>query len=234
MKRKKLERDPDNELALQEARELRAEQMRAARLRAKKRVIDSYDPMKHPQQVLQMVMNGALEREIISALGITKPIFDIWRTLHSEFANALNLGIDAGLADQRVARSIYEMANGYDIPAVKILQHEGQVIKVPYREHVPKNINAAKFWLANRDASNWGREPNSDKAQVPAGVINVNMIQGMSAEQLRQSIALLKSALAPVSQTQLRRLDVQEAEVVQKPKPKALPKPTNKPPKKVQ
>ena len=172
------------------------------------RMLNSYDPAVHPKQVLEMAMNGATEREIRITIGVTQPIFDMWRARHSAFAAALAVGPDAKLADDRVQRSLFEMANGYEQPATKIFMHEGVPVAVDYVEHVQKNVAAAKAWLANRDPLNWARNPEHAQPQSAPSVLNVKMIQGMDVEQLKAVVQLLRQALAPITaQSGLKRLD---------------------------
>lgn len=174
----------------------------------RQKLINSYDPEEHPKRVMEMVTNGATEREIIAALGISQPVLDIWRARHSTFAAALLIGKETSMADARVQRSLFEMANGYDQPATKIFLHEGEPVIVPYVEHVPKNVAAAKAWLANRDPLNWGRNPEHAQPQSAPSVLNVKMIQGMDVEQLRAVVHLLRQTLAPITaQSGLKRLD---------------------------
>lgn len=174
----------------------------------KMKMFHSYDAAVHPKQVLEMAMNGATEREIRTALGISQPVFDMWRARHAAFAAALAIGPNSKLADDRVQRSLFEMANGYDQPATKIFMDEGVPVAVDYVERVPKNIAAAKLWLANRDPANWGRNPEQGAQQLTPSVLNVKMIQGMDVEQLRSVVQLLRGVLAPTAAAGgLKRLD---------------------------
>lgn len=176
------------------------------------RMFESYDPATHPQKVVEMAMNGATEREIRTALGISQPVFDMWRARHAAFSAALAIGPDAKLADARVQRSLFEMANGYEQPATKIMQIDGEIVAVDYVERVQKNPMAAKAWLANRDPHNWGRNPENATPLAPPSVLNLKMIQGMDMEQLRAVVGLLRQTLAPITaQSGLKRLDVVDA-----------------------
>jgi hypothetical protein len=59
-------------------------------------------------------------------------------------------------ADGRVERSLYMRAVGYSYDAEKIFcDKNGNVTKVPYREHVPPDVTAQIFWLKNRDRAHW-------------------------------------------------------------------------------
>ncbi|WPB86918.1 hypothetical protein [Sediminicoccus rosea] len=108
---------------------------------------------------------GATDVEIADALEVDTPTLYRWKATHPEFCNALKLGKEA--ADERVVRSLYAKATGYSYDAVKILQHEGAPVIVPYREHVPPSDTAAIFWLKNRRPQEW-----RDKVEVAGSAEN--------------------------------------------------------------
>ena len=72
-----------------------------------------------------------------------------------EFSEAIRVGKDA--ANQRVERSLYQRANGYNYEAVKIFMPAGskQPVVVHYTEHCPPDVTAAFIWLKNRDPERW-------------------------------------------------------------------------------
>lgn len=174
--------------------------------RAAMRLASTYDPEYHPKAAAEMVLNGATERDLVVAFQITSTVLRMWMTQYPEFAAACTITREASLADERVARSVYEMANGYTIPETKVFVYKGEVIKVPIRKYVPKDINAAKYWLMNRDPTRWGKTGDSAPSDGGSlGSININMIRGMTTEQIRQTMAVLKQVMAP--NTTLGRLD---------------------------
>jgi hypothetical protein len=70
------------------------------------------------------------------------------------FRNALKTG--KAEADKRVERALYERATRYSYDAVKIVRDKnGNIIKVPYQQHVPPEVTAQIFWLKNRDPARW-------------------------------------------------------------------------------
>lgn len=161
-----------------------------------------YDPELHPKLVMAMVANGALEKEIITALNITKRVFDIWYVTYPEFAAALVIGDDISLANARVERSLFEMANGYEMDAVKIFNDGGDILKVPYKEQVPKNFNAAKYWLSNRSPDKWAK--NDDGINKTTNTLNVNMVQSLGTEELQSLLKFLKGAVSTPSKGMVR------------------------------
>jgi hypothetical protein len=59
----------------------------------------------------------------------------------------------------RIGRDeLHERVRGYSYNSVKIMQNEGQVIVVPYVDHVPPNVGAIKMWLTNRRPNEWSEK----------------------------------------------------------------------------
>ena len=96
---------------------------------------------------------GGLEREIAEELEVSLSTLRRWRNNSKMFANALAVGKKA--ADDRVERSLYELALGYEYEATKVFCQDGVITKVTYTEHVPPNPTAIIFWLKNRKREVW-------------------------------------------------------------------------------
>ena len=171
-----------------------------------KRLFESYDPEKYPKIATAMILNGATEDDLAVRFGVTRAIIRQWMVTHTEFATACMITREASLADAAVVRSLYQMATGYTVRAEKQFMYRGKIIRAKYDKHIPKDVAAAKFWLANRDPANWGRGTDgSGSSEVSPTSININMIRGMSTEQIRQTMSLLQGILSP--NKTLSRLD---------------------------
>lgn len=96
---------------------------------------------------------GATTADLAEALGVAPSTICLWQANHQEFSESCRLG-KAG-PDDRVERSLYERAVGYTYDAVKVMQFQGEPLIVPYREHVPPDPAACKFWLVNRRKDRW-------------------------------------------------------------------------------
>jgi hypothetical protein len=96
---------------------------------------------------------GATDLELADFFEVDVRTIYRWKAEHDEFCQALKAGKD--VADERVERSLYAKAIGYQFDAVKIMQYEGVPMTVPYREHVPPDTTACIFWLKNRRAEQW-------------------------------------------------------------------------------
>jgi hypothetical protein len=84
-------------------------------------------------------------------------------------------------ADDRVERSLYQRAIGYEYDAVKIFNANGTPMIVPYRAVMPPDTTAMIFWLKNRRPVRWRDVHNHEHRGVDA-------FDAMSDDELRQYI----------------------------------------------
>lgn len=93
---------------------------------------------------------GATDQELADFFGVEVRTLYRWKVEHDDFCQAIKTAKE--VADNRVRRSLYQMAIGYEQEAVKIFMPAGAEAPVyaPYREIVPPNATAAIFWAKNR------------------------------------------------------------------------------------
>lgn len=107
------------------------------------------------RQAEKLCEMGHTDYEIANFFDVSLKCFDNWKTKHRDFVRALKIGKEHN--DDRVKRSLYTRAVGYNYEAVKIFMPAGREkpVVVPYIEHVPPDVTAGIFWLKNRDPQNW-------------------------------------------------------------------------------
>ena len=106
---------------------------------------------------------GAIEEEIADELNIGITTLERWKEKYPEFRGALNVGKQA--ADDRVERSLYQRANGYSHPAVKVfMTRDGKTVEHKYIEHYPPDPTSMIWWLKNRRPDRWRDVQNIDHA----------------------------------------------------------------------
>lgn len=76
---------------------------------------------------------GFTDQEIADLFGVSETTVNGWKIKHPEFSLALKAGKSP--ADDRVERSLYHRAVGYEHDSVKIFMAEGKPVYAPYREH---------------------------------------------------------------------------------------------------
>lgn len=123
------------------------------------------------EQATKLCRLGATDIELADFFGVERTTIWRWAQANEDFCNALKVGKEA--YDDRVARSLFSRATGYSYDAVKILQHEGRPVIVPYREHVPPDTTAMIFWLKNRRPREWRDRVEID-AKVHVGAENLS------------------------------------------------------------
>ena len=118
------------------------------------------------EQAYKLCLLGAKDEDIAAFFRVKKATLNKWKKEHPEFIDSLKRGRDE--ADTAIAQSLYHRAKGYSHPAVKIIQHEGKVIEVPYTEYYPPDTTACIFWLKNRHPK-WWRDKTEQEISGPDG-----------------------------------------------------------------
>jgi len=96
---------------------------------------------------------GATDKELAEFFEVNLDTIYEWKNTQADFSDALKNGKSE--ADDLVEKSLFQRANGYSHQAVKIFNHEGQALEVPYTEHYPPDTTACIFWLKNRRREQW-------------------------------------------------------------------------------
>ena len=96
---------------------------------------------------------GMTDNEIADILGISLATLYRWKLDHPAFARVFKLGKAA--ADDRVERSLYSRAIGYDYTAEKATMTRHGQKTMRYRAHIPPDTAAAVWYLKNRRPDRW-------------------------------------------------------------------------------
>lgn len=122
-----------------------------------------------PEQAQKIALLGATDQEVADFFEVDVRTIYRWKHDHPEFCQALKVGKE--VADERVERSLYQKAIGYEQDEVKIFMPGGSEdpVYAPYRAKIPPDTTAAIFWLKNRRSQEW-----RDKQDVEhSGTIDV-------------------------------------------------------------
>lgn len=147
----------------------------------------AYQPI-YSGQVQKLCELGATDQELADFFGVDVRTVYRWKHDHPEFCQALKAGKEA--ADERVERSLYQRAVGYEQDEVKIFMPAGKGAPVyaPYRAKVAPDVTAAIFWLKNRRSQEW-----RDKHEVE----HTHRLAEMSDDELTRIAAGGSSRTAP-------------------------------------
>lgn len=106
-------------------------------------------------RVYQLAESGATDMEIADDLEVSVRTLYRWKARYPDFRQALKVAKD--VADERVVRSLYQRAIGYEQDAVKIFMPKDadEPVFAAYRERIAADTTAAIFWLKNRQSQEW-------------------------------------------------------------------------------
>jgi hypothetical protein len=108
---------------------------------------------------------GMTDMEVADMLGIGLATLYRWKAEHPAFSRVFKLG--KAEADDRVERSLYSRAVGYDYVAEKpVMTRHGQKT-MKYRAHVPPDTAAAVWYLKNRRTDRWRDSFRHEHVETP-------------------------------------------------------------------
>lgn len=109
----------------------------------------------YAEQVAKLCALGATDQEIADFFEVDVRTVYRWKHSHPEFCQSLNMGKD--IADERVVRSLYQRAIGYEQDEVKIFMpaQAEKPVYAPFRAKIAPDSTAAIFWLKNRRKGEW-------------------------------------------------------------------------------
>ena len=96
---------------------------------------------------------GATDIEIADFFEVDVRSIYRWKGENEAFCQALKAG--KAESDDRVERSLFARANGYEHDEVDIRVVDHTIVQTPIRKHYPPDTTAAIFWLKNRRPEQW-------------------------------------------------------------------------------
>lgn len=114
------------------------------------------------KQAEKLCVLGATDQELADFFEVDVRTVYRWKHEYPEFCQSLKAGKD--IADERVERSLYQRAIGYEQDDVKIFMPSGadEPVYAPFRAKIAPDVTAAIFWLKNRRSQEWRDGKNLD------------------------------------------------------------------------
>lgn len=116
----------------------------------------------YAEQARKLCLLGATDQEIADFFEVDVRTVYRWKAEHGEFCQSLKAGKE--VADERVERSLYQKAIGYEQDAVKIFMpaNAPEPVYAEFREKIAPDTTAAIFWLKNRRSDLWRDKSHSE------------------------------------------------------------------------
>lgn len=134
---------------------------------------------------------GADDARLAEFFEVTERTINRWKKEHPEFAEALRLGKTE--ADAQVAQSLFQRATGCSHPDVHVSNYQGEITLTPITKHYPPDVQAATFWLKNRQPHHW-KERVEVKAEIkgdlfpPTEVLDAIHAKGLAEAAEREKM----------------------------------------------
>lgn len=143
-----------------------------------------YDPA-FAKQADKLCKLGATDQEIADFFEVSAATIYRWKHEHDEFCEALKSGKD--VADERVERSLYQRAIGYEQDEVKIFMPSGrdEPVYAKFRAKIAPDVTAAIFWLKNRRGEQWRDVKHIDSKQQVTHGYDLDILPLEELERLR-------------------------------------------------
>ena len=107
----------------------------------------------YTEQAEKLAMLGATDEQMAEFFHVTFQTFNNWKKDFPDFFESLIEAKD--YANNKVKRSLFERATGYNHPEEKVFCTQGEITTHDTVKHYPPETVAAIFWLKNRDPENW-------------------------------------------------------------------------------
>lgn len=125
----------------------------------------------YAEQARKLCLLGATDQEMADFFDVEVRTIYRWKAEHDEFCQSVKAGKD--VADERVERSLYQKAVGYEQDEVKIFMPASSPAPVyaPFRAKIAPDTTAAIFWLKNRRSAEWRDRQQTEHTGPDGGPI---------------------------------------------------------------
>lgn len=131
---------------------------------------------------------GLTNEQIAELIEVNVDTIYEWQKVHPSFSEALK-GAKTD-SDDRVVRSLFERATGYEHFEDKMFLHRGEIISERTTKHYPPDPTSMIFWLKNRRPDLW-REKPEEKEEGDEGKMDMSKL---STEEITAYLAIVKKA----------------------------------------
>jgi DNA-binding transcriptional regulator YiaG len=119
---------------------------------------------------------GLTDKQMARTFDVSEMTLNVWKKKHPAFKEALDKG--KAIADEKVERSLYERACGYEHPEDYIAVSQGKVITQETTKHYPPDTTACIYWLKNRKPDKWRDKTEQEVSHRILNVVGMNPIGG--------------------------------------------------------
>lgn len=151
-----------------------------------------YKP-EYAAQAEKLCLLGATDDELADFFDVHRSTIYRWKLEFEEFCNSIKAAKE--IADERVVRSLYQKATGYNYVEqqafkIKVDRDKEEIEVADVERHAPADTTAAIFWLKNRQKDQW-----RDKQEVA----HTHHFENLSDEEIERRLTELENGQASAS-----------------------------------
>lgn len=129
-----------------------------------------YKP-EYAEEARKQCEEGATDQELADYFEVSARTLYRWKNRYPEFCQALKAS--KATADERVERSLFERAVGYERDEVDIRVVGGEIVQTTVRKFYPPDTTAAIFWLKNRRPDEWRDRVQTELTGANGGPVQI-------------------------------------------------------------
>lgn len=135
-------------------------------------------------QAQKLCKLGATDQELADFFEVSVRTIYRWKGEHEAFCQSLKAGKTE--ADDRVERSLFARANGYEHDEVDIRVVGQEIVQTPIRKYYPPDTTACIFWLKNRRSAEWRDKVEqalmgADGGPVQVAAVSIELVKPKQA-----------------------------------------------------
>ena len=163
-----------------------------------------YKP-EYVEQAAKLCMLAATDQEMADFFDVTVTTLNRWKIAYPEFCVSIKAGKEH--ADERVERSLFQRATGYEQDEVKIFMPGGkdEPVYAPFRAKIAPDTTACIFWLKNRRPDLWRDKTIVDVQNNPELMSDAEIAAGIA--ERRGRLAAIRAELAGTAGTSVNSSD---------------------------
>ena len=135
----------------------------------------SYD-----EQARKLCLLGYIDTQLADFFEVAESTIHQWKLDHPSFSESLKRG--KVVADANVVASLYERATGYSHVEEKVFCPNGEVVTHNVTKQYPPDPISIKYWLNNRQNTQWREKVESDETKPQDTSITINLVDAVKPE----------------------------------------------------
>lgn len=116
--------------------------------------------------ITALFKEGKTDKEVAKVVGLQRVTF---RKVLKYNKLSFTIARAKETADEKVERSLFERAVGYEHKDTQFFCFQGQIISEEYIKHYPPDVPGATLWLCNRQPNKW-----KNVAKIDASGLTLN------------------------------------------------------------